>query len=216
MKTDIPPTAGFVSLLLPIRGKAAIACGGTVIELTPGTSAVLSSDMGQRALFSADCALFAVRMDSRALTERLAAMTGAVVDQPLRIEPQESSRHPSAQALQQYLPMLVDTLDEAKPPFPEWWIAQTEQFLMTTLLCGYRHNYSHLLDQDLPDAALQQVRRAEEYIEANAERAITLEELARVTGVSAFSLFRAFKRRRGYSPTEFLSKARSRRGGFGP
>lgn len=216
VKTDIPATAGFVSLLLPIRGTAEMACGSSVIALAPGTSVVLSSDMDQKALCNDDCALFVVRMDSRALAEKLAAMTGVAVDRPLRIEPQQNSGHPAAQALQQYLPMLVDTLDEAKPPFPEWWVAQTEQFLMTMLLCGYRHNYSHLLEEDVPDAALQQVLQAEQYIEANAERTITLEELARVTGVSAFSLFRAFRRRRGYSPAEFLLKARSRRGGTGP
>jgi hypothetical protein len=211
VKTDIPATAGFVSLLLPIRGKAEIACGRTVFELTAGTGLVHSSDMDQKALYSDDYALFAVHMDSRALAEKLAAMTGVAVDRPLRIEPQQSSRHPTAQAMQQYLPMLVDTLDEARPPLPKWWIAQTEQFLMMMLLSGYQHNYSHLLEDEAPDAALQQVRRAEEYIEANAERSITLEELAEVTGVSVFSLFKSFRKLRGYSPLAYLSRARFRR-----
>ena len=66
-------------------------------------------------------------------------------------------------------------------------------------LCGHRHNYSRLLEQDVPDAALVQVRRAEEYIEANAQRAI-----------SAFALFRAFRKSRGYSPMEFANQVRLR------
>jgi AraC-like DNA-binding protein len=52
---------------------------------------------------------------------------------------------------------------------------------------------------------------AEEYIVANAQRDIRLEELADVTGVSILSLFAAFKKYRGYTPLEFIALARSRR-----
>ena len=83
---------------------------------------------------------------------------------------------------------------------------------MTLMLCGHRHNYSYLLDEEVPDAAPRQVRLAEEYIEANAERGVTLEELAEVTGVSAFGLFGAFRKFRGYSPLEFVAQVRSGRG----
>jgi transcriptional regulator GlxA family with amidase domain len=113
--------------------------------------------------------------------------------------------------LRRYLPLLLSTLDQATPPFPDWWITQTEQFVITLVLCGHRHNYSHLLEQDMPDAGWRAVRRAEEYIEANAQRAITLEELAQATGVSTLTLFRSFKKYRGYSPTEFLSRLRAGR-----
>ena len=117
--------------------------------------------------------------------------------------------------LQQYLPVLINTLSQAQSPFPDWWIEQTEQFLMTMFLCGNRHNYSHLLEEaEALDAVPQEVRRAEEYIEANAQRAITLEELAEVAEVSAFSLFSAFRKHRGCSPLEFVRQVRCK--GAGP
>jgi transcriptional regulator GlxA family with amidase domain len=68
------------------------------------------------------------------------------------------------------------------------------------------------LEQEAADAAPWQVRQAEEYIEANAGRAVTLEELAEATGVSTLSLFRTFKRSRGYSPLEFAERVRSKFG----
>jgi transcriptional regulator GlxA family with amidase domain len=68
-----------------------------------------------------------------------------------------------------------------------------------------------LLEQDALEAALRQVKLAEEYIVANAQRDIRLEELAEVTGVSTLSLFTAFKKYRGYTPIEFIALARSRR-----
>jgi transcriptional regulator GlxA family with amidase domain len=85
--------------------------------------------------------------------------------------------------------------------------------VMTLFLCGHRHNYSHLLERQPPDASAQQ-RQAEAYIEANAQRTVTLEELAEVTGVSAFSLFSSFKKSRGYSPMTFAARLRAPRGGF--
>ena len=71
---------------------------------------------------------------------------------------------------------------------------------------------SSLLEQNATDAAPWQVKRAEEYIAENAHRAISLEELADVTGVSAFSLFAAFRKHRGYSPREFVTRVRAKHG----
>jgi hypothetical protein len=127
------------------------------------------------------------------------------------MNPQQSFESRTARMLHRYLPLLLNTLDAAIPPFPDWWITQTEQFLITPVLCGHRHNYSHLLEQDTPDAGGRAVSQAEEYIEANVQRAITLEELAEATGVSTLTLFRSFKKYRGYSATKFLLQMRARR-----
>jgi len=123
----------------------------------------------------------------------LEALTGTTIVEPLRMAPLQHFRHPAARMLRQYLPLLVETLGAATLPFPDWWIAQTEQLIMTLFLSGHRHNYSHLLEREAADAAPWQVRRAEEYIVENAHRAISLEELAEVAGVSAFGLFAAFR-----------------------
>ena len=81
---------------------------------------------------------------------------------------------------------------------------------MVMFLQANRHNYSQLLEQKPRHCASLQVDRAEAYIEANWRRAITLESLAEISGVSAFSLFRSFKNNRGYSPMEFLRRVRLR------
>jgi hypothetical protein len=210
MGLQYPETGLFVQLF-PLRAAAEIICGRTTDALAPGAGAVVSPGATYTMNYGADYAHVVLRIDARILTEKLAAMTGAAINEPLRVSPQQDVRHPAAHMLQRYLPLLIKTLGEASPPFPSWWIAQTEQLLMTLFLCGHRHNYSHLLEEAPAEAAPQQVRRAEEYIEANAQRAISLEELAQVTGVSAFSLFRSFKQSRGYSPLEFARHC-SRRG----
>jgi hypothetical protein len=205
------PTTEFVALLFPMCGTGEIVTGRTSIGVTAGAGAVVPSDAEHQSNYSVDYAHLVLRVRSRVLSEHLSAMTGATINEPLRMNAQQSSENPVAQMLRRYLPLLLNTLDQATPPFPDWWITQTEQFVITLVLCGHRHNYSHLLEQDMPDAGWRTVRQAEEYIEANAQRAITLEELAQATGVSTLTLFRSFKKYRGYSPTEFLSRLRAGR-----
>jgi len=53
-----------------------------------------------------------------------------------------------------------------------------------------------------------QVRRAEQFIEANWDQPITIEAVVAATNVSARSLFSAFKTGRGYSPMDFVKRVR--------
>lgn len=212
VKLEFPPT-GFVSQLYPLVGKGEVACGKTSIALSAGSGAIISPQAPHQANYSADYAHLILRIDTRLLTQKLAGMTGTSLDKPLQIDVQQSSSHPAARMLQQYLPLFTATLSGTSPPFPEAWVAQTEELLMTLLLCGCRHNYSHLLEQETPDAAPREVRLVEDYIEANAHQVLTMDDLAKIAGVSTFSLFGAFKRYRGYSPLNFLARVRARTSG---
>jgi hypothetical protein len=212
MEFEFPPIDLFCQLF-PIRGNGETTCGRVSAALSVRAGAVTSAQVCHKTKISADYEHLVLRINAKKLTEKLTALTGVTLGEPLRMEPLQDFKHPAAQMLQHYVPLLTDTLREATAPLPEWWIAQTEELLMTLYLFGHRHNYSHLLERAAPEAAPRQVRQAEEYIEANAQRAVTLEELAEVTGVSAFSLFAAFRKFRGYSPSEFLLQVRSRRGG---
>ncbi len=211
VELEFPPASLFCQLL-PIGGRGETTCGRSSFGLTPGAGPVLPPGVPHKSNISADYEHLVLRINARALADKLAAMTGVTLSEPLRMDAQQSGTHPAAQMLQQYIPLFVETLSQATPPLPDWWIAQTEQLVMTLFLCGHRHNYSHLLEQQHADAAPLQIRQAEEYIEANAQRTVTLEELAEITGVSAFGLFSSFKKYRGYSPSDFLSQVRSRRG----
>jgi AraC-binding-like domain len=206
------PATGLFVQLFPIRGTSGIICGPASSPLKPGSIAVVGPGMPYTMNYSADYAHLVLRIDAEALTKKIGSMTGAAIHEPLRMHTQQDLSHPAARMLQQYLPLLIKTLGEADPPYPDWWVMQIEELLMTLFLCGHRHNYSHLLEEEAPDAALRPVRQAEEYIEAHARRAITMNELAAVTGVSEFSLFRSFKNSRGYSPLEFAARQRGKLG----
>jgi hypothetical protein len=208
------PAVDYFLQLFPIQGKGEIVCRKAPLPMKAGTSATISPDYGYKASYSADYEQLILKFDAQALTRKLAAITEADINEPLRIDPQVDFSLPTARALYEYIPLLANTLSSAAPPLPAWWTAQTEQLLMVLFLCGHRHNYSYLLERDVPDAAPWQIRRAEEYIEANWRQPIALEDLARVAGVSAFSLFRSFKKARGYSPLEYIAQVRAKYGGM--
>ncbi len=206
------PPLDYFCQLLPLRGAGENVRGNLATELVANAGALTSPEAPHQTTISADYEHLVLRISAKALTRKLEALTGTTIVEPLRMAPLQHFRHPAARMLRQYLPLLVETLGAATLPFPDWWIAQTEQLIMTLFLSGHRHNYSHLLEREAADAAPWQVRRAEEYIVENAHRAISLEELAEVAGVSAFSLFAAFKKHRGYSPREFVARIRAKHG----
>jgi transcriptional regulator GlxA family with amidase domain len=80
--------------------------------------------------------------------------------------------------------------------------------MMTSFLLANANNYSGLLLGEPIAAAPWQVRRTEQFIEANWDQPITIEALAAAINVSARSLFASFKAGRGYSPMDFVKRVR--------
>ena len=82
---------------------------------------------------------------------------------------------------------------------------------MTHFLLANQHNFRTLLEKQARHAGPWQVRMAEEYIDANWDKPITLELLSGITGASTRSLHEKFKQARGYSPMAFAKQVRLKR-----
>lgn len=209
------PETDYLLQIVPLRGSGELIIRGVGTVLRPDVTVIVPAGTSWMLHCSADYEHLAVRIDPEALTRKLASMVGADIGRPLRMAAHQGPGSPSARLLPQYINSLVNTMSSADndAALPAWWIAQTEQLLMAMLLCCNRHNYSHLLDEKMPEATPMEVRRAEEFMEANWQHPITLQELAAVAGVSELGLFRSFRQYRDYSPLQFLSRIRSQRGG---
>ncbi|MGP0093268.1 MAG: helix-turn-helix domain-containing protein [Xanthobacteraceae bacterium] len=79
---------------------------------------------------------------------------------------------------------------------------------MVAFLCWNRHNFSDFLDREPQGISPWQVRRAEEFIAANWNQPITVEELAKAVGASVRTIFRCFKQSRGFGPMVFVKQLR--------
>ncbi len=85
---------------------------------------------------------------------------------------------------------------------------QFEELLARSLLLGLPHSHANALLGLKAMAAPGNVRRAEEFLRANAEQAVTLEQIANVAGCSIRALQLAFRRFRNTTPMEALRRAR--------
>jgi AraC-like DNA-binding protein len=91
-------------------------------------------------------------------------------------------------------------------------ISQYEQLIYTSLLINCPHNFSRFINDNSPAATPKIVRIVEEYIEANINQPIRLDNLAAITGLNARTVQETFKKYRGYSPSQFLREQRLLKG----
>jgi AraC-like DNA-binding protein len=204
------PETNLVSLLIPHRGRGEVVVAGASASMTPERGAIMSPNMGYQGNYAADYGVMTLRIDSNALTKKLSALTGVPINRPLTFNLTPDFARPAAQSLRNLFLFLVGEVSKAATSLPPLMLAEMEQAVMVAFLCGNQHNYSHLLEPRPPSIASWQVRRAEDYIAANWDQPIRLEDIVAAAGVSARSLFRTFRQNRGYSPMAFVKQVRLR------
>ena len=145
------------------------------------------------------------------LIRKLVALTGARVSGKLTFEPAFKRHKPESKAFVAILNCILANIDHATVLAPSFVLAELEDALMVSMLFNFHHNMRDLLEQQVLDAGSWQVKRVEEYIEAHLDAPFDIERIAEVTGISTRSIYRAFKRSRGYSPMAFARQRRLQR-----
>jgi AraC-like DNA-binding protein len=202
------PGADFFRLQIILRGNAATVVQGKQIVAAPGECSTISSNEELIQNDSADFAHLVLRIGSDALISKLGTLTGTQPKGPLRFQEPAGFAGEQALSLRRLVLFLVHELDVGRSHFHALAAAEMEQALMVAFLCGNRHNFSDLLDQEPRRIAPWQVRRAEEFIAANWNQPITVEGLAKAVGASVRTIFRCFKQSRGFGPMVFVKQLR--------
>jgi AraC-like DNA-binding protein len=150
-------------------------------------------------------------VDTAALRGALSAAIGAPVSQNLIFQTPTDPRKPELRRLRQLVEFLVSELDREDAALSTPVLAELERSVLVSFLHANTHNFSRLMERDARRVTPWQVRRAEEFIEAHWRHPLTLRTIAEATGVSARSLFKAFREARGCSPTEYVKRVRLKR-----
>jgi AraC-like DNA-binding protein len=200
--------ADFARAQFGLHGRGLTLIGDKVVEVHPDQACIISSNTDMTVSFGGSYEQIVVRIDERALERKLTALIGA--PPPGRLEfsiaVRTSSRY--GQEFRELVLAFVRLFSAVGADFPAAVLDEIEQTIAVSFLTMNRHNYSRLLDADPKDAASWQVRRVEEFIEAHWNESITIERLAALTNGSARSIFKAFKKSRGYSPIGFAKQIR--------
>jgi len=150
-----------------------------------------------------------LRIEYRALTRYLSVLLGQELDKELVFHHNPSN--PALNSMRRSVFLFVSDYNARGKNLSDLVSAETERMLTMKFLMSNWHNYTLSLLRQPPRSGPSAVRKVEEYIEANWDKPIDVEAMALVANVSARSLFREFKRDRGYSPAAFAKQVRLNR-----
>jgi AraC-like DNA-binding protein len=191
----------------PSKGSGRHVINGKAMTST--TRKGLLAEPGElRLSYGAEFEHLAVFLDPSALSGTLAALIGAPTSAKLELDFSTYDALPEARVLRRLISLLTVELNADGATASPIVTAELEQAVLVAFLSGNPHNHSRLLESGPLDSAPWQLRRVEEYIEANWDQPISIEALAIVTGSSARSIFHSFKSYRGYSPMRFVKQVR--------
>jgi len=209
-RARFPDFNSFAGSPAPLKGAGAHDVGGTEVTVSKGHGVILSP--GTATLhYGAQFEHLSMTVRPAALTTKLAAIVGDLRLGRLRFDPAVVASAAQSKRLERLIRFVAAEFDASSSPMPPIMQSELQQAMMTSFLLANANNYSGLLLGEPEAAAPWQVRRAEQFIEANWDQPITIEALAAATNVSARSLFSSFKAGRGYSPMDFVKRVRLRR-----
>ena len=202
------PEADRFRLLTAVSGKGHAAIGKNAVALDAAQSCIVSP--GQRVVLTAEAShdWFNLRVDPGAFERKLAYLLGARPSGRLEFAPAVDRNSPRFRQLWRLIRFLSEQLDTTSEPLPPLVLRELEQAVLVAFLCVNPHTFSHLLEREANETVPSHVRRTEEFIEANWDQAIRIEDLVEATGVGARAIFKAFQRTRGYSPMAFARSTR--------
>lgn len=202
------PDSDGIRLQIPIHGAGITHQGNRTTPVTANKACLSSGNV--RIDFGPDYRQLVWLAPQASLKGKLRALTGRDGTDTLSFAP-ELDLATNGAGIAHLVNCLAKTLEDAgSRPGAALMLAELEQALLTALLVSARHSHSHQFEEQPLKAASWQVVRAENYLEANWNKPVNIEDLAAATGTSVRSLFRTFRQSRGCTPMEFLREIRLR------
>jgi AraC-like DNA-binding protein len=205
------PEYDYARVQFALQGQGRVVMRGEEADVTAEYAAVTSPGQSSIINYGRDFGQLYLRIGRAALERKLAALAGVPVKGPLTFAGVARLDHAPMQGLWQLTQFVTRQLDASPGELPAPVLAELEQALVVNFLFATSHSLSRLIAGDPADAAPRNVRLAEEFIRAHCQEAISIEDLAAVSGVSARTLFAAFRRHRGTSPHQFAKRVRLER-----
>lgn len=199
----------FVRQVFNISGSGSYSGGPPGSVANGAASTVLQPHLPLKFDFSSNYRHLVLRIDQDALRYCLGALLDREIDR-LTFHGSVSSQ-PMMQSLQRLVFQFARDFDDRESGFSPLAAAELSRGLIMKFLIAHAHDFSHLLFHRPATSHLPVTTRVEEFIEANWEKPMDIGQLSAIAQVSARTLFRQFKKDRGYSPAEFVRRIRLNR-----
>jgi AraC-like DNA-binding protein len=196
-------------LSLPVRGAMRIDDGERCAVIAPGMGLMLSPGAPLAVAYPQDLHRIVIRVSVEALTRQFALMTGRAPAAPLRFDHVLRDDAAAFVALKRQLLATMARIDAGDlGPASELPFAEVESALLSAVILALPHDGSADLAAAAPAPSPRSVCRVVDYIHANADRPVTLEDLVSVSGVAGRTLFKHFQAFKGMGPMAYLRRIR--------
>jgi transcriptional regulator GlxA family with amidase domain len=178
--------------------------GAEAVDFRPGVAAPISATKEVQARGGDTLAHVSVHISAEAINAFCGRLLGSAVDAPVVLDLTPFSRE--LQMAWQAITGGLDHLLNAESP-SDISIGALSEYAIALLLEKHPHNYSGAIGRDasVSDAAL---RDAQAFINANADKSITVSDVAAFAGCSINALHKGFCERFGLRPRAYLYLAR--------
>ena len=190
-----------------VSGAGEVAAGGRRVQLDRATSGIVPPDQELRAAYGDGYAQLVLQFDLRRLLHKAELIEGRDFSGALRLPALAALDAGKLGTLASIAMTLAQQFSEGSTP-NGIVVSELTQALVSAFLIENASSFPEHL-QDLPKAAGRiDAARLEDYIHANWNRPLTVEDVAAACGVSVRSVFAQFKQRRGVSPMAYIRDVR--------
>jgi len=204
------PAASFIRQKFRIHGSGSFSAGALSGEISVSfPNPIIPADEPVRFEFK-DANQLVLRIEKKALKRYLEVLIGEEMKREL-VFYEVTNANPAVVSLRRAVFHFASDYNARGSKLSGLVVIETERILIMKFLMSNWHNYTPLLLVEPPATTVSAVQKAEEYIEANWDRPLDLAAISALTRVSARSLFRQFRKERGYSPAAFAKQMRLNR-----
>ena len=198
----------FLLVQMPLAGRAHIHCGNEKIVSTPSMASVLTPSLPLHMQWQGVCDQLIIKLERRTLESVCSAFLGHALPRPIEFSLGMNLNQDGGLAWRQLIAFLTTSHFINGANLHSLVTSQIEQLLATTLLTRHPNNYSASLSNPTPSADLPYIRRAEEYIQANCHKPITMQDMALHAHISTRSLYKGFQEHRQTTPMGYVRRVR--------
>ncbi|MCZ4303367.1 AraC family transcriptional regulator [Zoogloeaceae bacterium G21618-S1] len=211
-EVDITPGRldSFYLVQMPLKGTADIRCGDQQVLASPNTASILNPHEHTRMRWKSDAEKLMLWIPRKALEQRLTEHLGEAPDAPLAFDLALPTQHGLTRSWCRLMHDVVSNIDQCGADWLAFrpTIAALEDCLIRGLLQLHHHNYSDRLHQPDHNALPRHVQRAVDFMQAHAEDAITVSDIAAAACISVRALEEGFRRHCDTTPLVYLRDLR--------
>lgn len=200
----------FYLVQMPLSSTAQVTNGAAAVDSDTGQATVLNPTRATRMTWHAGCRMLLLQINRGALHGLAERAAGLPLSEPVVFDTAAPISAGPLQGWARQFFACVRATDE-QAGFGQWSPLQQqviEEQLILGLLTHQQSNIRHLLIPRAPQGSSLQIRRAQDYIHANAAEPLTISAIAAEAGCSIRTLQAGFRQHFGLTPVEYLRDLR--------